>query len=290
MRTLLSLPSLAMRTAAAAILACAAVAQTAPLQGQLEPVAIASGSHANPTPVEGVVWQGLVMAPRPAPWIRVYFQDVELGEGSYLRIASLRDGDVQRLDRKSLAQWENSTAYFNGNSVLVELVAGPNTSKNLVNVGSILVGDVALSDTQGDLHFFRFARSGRLVTGGALVFHTGHETRLRRRIGARLARVFPQVGAVEFDHLWHGYVGITADRMPHLHELAPGVVAWVGCQGRGVALATILGREFARWVDTRSAADLPLPLAPLRPIPAHGFARRIARSALLLYRWRDRRG
>lgn len=155
---------------------------------------------------------------------------------------------------------------------------------------SILVGDVALSDTQGDLHFFRFARSGRLVTGGALVFHTGHETRLRRRIGARLARVFPQVGTVEFDHLWHGYVGITADRMPHLHELAPGVVAWVGCQGRGVALATILGREFARWVDTRSAADLPLPLAPLRPIPAHGFARRIARSALLLYRWRDRRG
>jgi hypothetical protein len=132
-----------MRATAAAILACAAVAQAAPLQGQLEPVAIASGSHGNPTPVEGVVWQGLVMAPRPAPWIRVYFQDVELGEGSYLRIASLRDGDVQRLDRKSLAQWDNSTAYFNGNSVLVELVAGPNTAKNLVNVGSILVGDQA---------------------------------------------------------------------------------------------------------------------------------------------------
>jgi len=155
---------------------------------------------------------------------------------------------------------------------------------------SILVGDVALSDTQGDLHFFRFARSGRLVSGGALVFHTGHEARLRARIGRRLQKVFPQVGEVSFDHLWHGYVGITADRMPHLHELAPGVVAWVGCQGRGVALASILGRELARWLDTRSAEGLPLPLLPLRPIPAHGFARRIARGMLLLYRWRDGRG
>jgi glycine/D-amino acid oxidase-like deaminating enzyme len=155
---------------------------------------------------------------------------------------------------------------------------------------SMLVGDVALSDTQGDLHFFRFARSGRLVSGGALVIHAGHDARLRRRIGARLARVFPQLGEVSFDHLWQGYVGITADRMPHLHELAPGVAAWVGCQGRGVALATILGRELARWLDTRSAADLPLPLSPLRPIPAYGFARRIARGMLLLYRWRDRRG
>ena len=156
---------------------------------------------------------------------------------------------------------------------------------------SILVGNVALSDTQGDLHFFRFDRSGRLVSGGALVVHAGHEARLRRRIGTRLHKVFPQLGPdIGFDYLWHGFVGITADRMPHLHELAPGVVAWVGCQGRGVALASILGREIARWLDTRSADGLPLPLSPLQPIPAHGFARRIARGMLLLYRWRDGRG
>ncbi|MCC7275406.1 MAG: FAD-binding oxidoreductase [Alphaproteobacteria bacterium] len=155
---------------------------------------------------------------------------------------------------------------------------------------SILVGDVALSDTQGDLHFFRFDRGGRLVSGGALAIGLAYDPRLRRRIGARIARVFPQVGVVRFDHLWHGYVGITQDRMPHLHELAPGVVGWIGCQGRGVALATIMGRVLADWVATRSRDGLPLPLSPLRPIPAHGFARRIARGMLLLYRWRDARG
>ncbi|BBK33781.1 glycine/D-amino acid oxidase-like deaminating enzyme [Stella humosa] len=155
---------------------------------------------------------------------------------------------------------------------------------------SILVGNVALSDTQGDLHFFRFDRAGRLVSGGALVVHAGHDARLRRRIGQRLQKVFPQIGEVAFDHLWHGSVGITADRMPHLHELAPGVVAWIGCQGRGVALASILGREIARWLDGGDGRDMPLPLSPLRPIAAHGFARRIARGMLLLYRWRDGRG
>ncbi|MGE0719680.1 MAG: NAD(P)/FAD-dependent oxidoreductase [Alphaproteobacteria bacterium] len=154
---------------------------------------------------------------------------------------------------------------------------------------SILVGNIALSDTQGDLHFFRFDKDGRLVSGGALAIHAGHDARLRRRIGQRIARVFPQVGEVAFDHLWHGYVGITQDRMPHLHELAPGVVGWIGCQGRGVALATIMGRIVAEWVATGSRDGLPLPVAPLAPIPAHGFARRIARGMLLLYRWRDGR-
>ncbi len=139
------LRSLLARTSLLAVVAAAPiaglVAQAAPLQGHWEPVAVASGSHGNASPVEGVVWQGFVVSPVPAPWIRVYFKDVELEGGSYLRIASLRDGDVQRLDRKSLAQWENSTAYFNGSAVMVELVAAPGTAKNTVSVDRIFVGD-----------------------------------------------------------------------------------------------------------------------------------------------------
>lgn len=126
----------------ASTLSAALVAQTSPLQGRFEPVAVHSGVHANHSPVEGVVWQGLVTAPQQGPWIRVYFKDTELEGSSYLRIASLRDGDVQRLDRKSLAQWDQSTAYFNGSSVLIELVAAPGTTKNIVAVDRVFVGDM----------------------------------------------------------------------------------------------------------------------------------------------------
>ena len=154
---------------------------------------------------------------------------------------------------------------------------------------SILVGNVALSDTQGDLHFFRFDKGGRLISGGAMAIALGHDPRLRKRISARIQRVFPQVGEVRFDHLWNGYVGITADRMPHLHELAPGVVAWIGCQGRGVALATIMGRDLAAWTAGGPAADMPLPLTPLKPLPLYPLARQVARAGILYYRWRDSR-
>lgn len=154
---------------------------------------------------------------------------------------------------------------------------------------TILPRGHALSDTQGDLYFYRFDDNRRLVTGGGLMIHAAYDARLRRRIAARVARVYPQLGAPRFDYVWYGYVGINQDRLPHIHELAPGVYGWTGCNGRGVGLATAIGREFARAAAGTPMAQLPLPLMPLKPIAAHAFARRIAPLALGLFRWRDRR-
>ncbi|MBV1798162.1 FAD-binding oxidoreductase [Siccirubricoccus sp. G192] len=111
---------------------------------------------------------------------------------------------------------------------------------------TILPEGHALSDTRGDLYFYRFDANGRLVTGGGLILPFGWEGRIRERIRARVARVFPQVGEFSFDYVWWGYVGGTQDRMPHVYELAPGVLAWTGCNGRGVALATALGQGLAK--------------------------------------------
>lgn len=154
---------------------------------------------------------------------------------------------------------------------------------------SVLPFDHACSDTQGDLHFFRWDDHGRLVTGGGLAIPFGYDARLRSRIAARVAKVFPQIVAPTFDYLWHGHVGVTLDKIPHLHELAPGVLAWVGCNGRGIALATVLGAELARACRGTPLAELGLPFTPLAPVPGHGIARRFATLALLLYRRRDAR-
>ena len=128
-----------------------------------------------------------------------------------------------------------------------------------------------------------------VIHAGALGMDGREAARLRRRIAARVARVYPQLGAPCFDYVWYGYVGINQDRLPHIHELAPGVYGWTGCNGRGVGLATAIGREFARAAAGTPMADLPLPLMSLKPIAAHAFARRIAPLALGLFRWRDRR-
>lgn len=154
---------------------------------------------------------------------------------------------------------------------------------------TILPQGHALSDTQGDLYFYRFDANGRLVTGGALIVRAGWEGRIRARIGERVATVYPQLGVPTFDYVWHGYVGVNQDRLPHIHELAPGVHAWTGCNGRGVALATAIGREFARAATGMAEQDLALPFSPVRPIAAHGLAVKLAPAALGLYRWRDGR-
>jgi hypothetical protein len=65
-------------------------------------------------------------------WVRVYFGDTQLGPGSFLRIKSELDGEVQDLDAAALALWSRSSAYFNGDAVTIEVMAGPGTSNRLV--------------------------------------------------------------------------------------------------------------------------------------------------------------
>lgn len=137
---------------------------------------------------------------------------------------------------------------------------------------TILPEGHALSDTRGDLYFYRFDANGKLVTGGGLIVPFGWEDRIRERIRERVARVFPQVGEVSFDYVWWGYVGGTADRLPHVYEPAPGVLAWTGCNGRGVALATALGQELAKASAGVPVRELAVPVETrLRRIPGHEF-------------------
>lgn len=152
---------------------------------------------------------------------------------------------------------------------------------------SVLPFDHACSDTQGDLHFFRWDAYGRLVTGGALALAWDWEARQRERIGRRVSAVFPQIGVPVFDYLWFGDVGITLDRKPHVHELGPGVLAWLGCNGRGVGLATSIGAQFARACLGTPLGELPLPFTPLTPVPGHAIGKHLRGFGIVYYRYRD---
>ncbi|WP_051229354.1 NAD(P)/FAD-dependent oxidoreductase [Paludibacterium yongneupense] len=157
---------------------------------------------------------------------------------------------------------------------------------------AIMPADFALSDTHGDLYFCRRTADRRLVTGGALLLHHNARQRLGQRIRQRMEMLFPplaEMGDWRFEHFWQGDLAMTADALPHVHELADGLFAWMGCNGRGVALATALGRPLAQALTGTPLADLPLPLAPLRPIALHAVARRVAPWMLLPYRLADER-
>lgn len=172
---------------------------------------------------------------------------------------------------------------------VVPLASYQMATEPLTEPHGVLPLDHACSDTQGDLYFFRKDAAGRLVTGGALVLPWNWRARLAERIAGRVARVFPQLGRPRFEYLWHGRLGMTADGAPHAYELAPGVLAWAGCNGRGLALAVSLGTELAR--ASLGETDVALPLRAPRPLPRalHAVAKRVRPAALLLARLRDAR-
>ena len=157
------------------------------------------------------------------------------------------------------------------------------------NVRSTVVPNrQAISDTHGDLHFFRYDARNRLITGGALAMPFNGHGRIRARIAKRLQRIFPQFIEPEIEYSWTGYVGATRDHTPHFHKLGPNGWTWIGCNGRGVALSVALGVELAKAVQGVSENDLAFPLTEIEPLPLHGLLRAAARPfTLSLYRYRD---
>ncbi len=79
------------------------------------------------------VWEQVIEV-SDADWLRLRFSDIQLARStenvreSYLKITSLYDGHEQYLDMKSLKEWGNTTAYFNGNAVKLEIMASPNAT------------------------------------------------------------------------------------------------------------------------------------------------------------------
>jgi glycine/D-amino acid oxidase-like deaminating enzyme len=154
---------------------------------------------------------------------------------------------------------------------------------------TIITGRQAMSDTHGELYFARYDARNRLVTGGAVIGPGNKLERLQAIVGERLQRLWPQIGPIEFDYVWNGYVGMTADFLPRIHRLGRNAYGWTGCNGRALALSIALGDELSKAVRGIPEKDLALPFSEPLPIPAHGLLRRLAPLMLMLYRWRDAR-
>ena len=76
-----------------------------------------------------------------APWLRLRFRNYHLGERSFVVITSLQDSGSQRLDAKTLSQWGDMTAFFNGDAVEIELHVAPGENSIFYSIEGIIVGE-----------------------------------------------------------------------------------------------------------------------------------------------------
>lgn len=155
---------------------------------------------------------------------------------------------------------------------------------------SVLPGDEALSDSRNNLFACCRTIDHRLVTGGmAAVTHLGAERRLKKSLAQRLQRIFPQLAPARFEFIWRGTAALMPDFLPRLATVAEGWYAPIGCNGRGVALSTCLGRKLADYLADGDADALPIPVAAPRPIALHAAARYAPQMLLPLGMLQDRR-
>lgn len=136
---------------------------------------------------------------------------------------------------------------------------------------SVLPKGHVVSDTRRLLIYFRTDHTGRLMVGGRGRFKDSSDPDLYQVVVKALHALYPQTHSLKLEYYWGGQVALTMDHFPHLHELADGVFAGLGFNGRGVAMATAMGKALADRANGQSEADSPLPASPLKTIPMHGM-------------------
>ena len=154
---------------------------------------------------------------------------------------------------------------------------------------AMLAGNEAFSDTRNNLLAGRWTAEGRLVTGGMAAWQPGAMARLPKKLARRLAKVFPALAGVTLPRVWRGQAALTGDFVPRLFEPLPGWLAPIACNGRGIALSTALGRALGEALAHDDLSNLPLPIAPPRPIRPRVLARLAPQILLPLGDWQDRR-
>jgi glycine/D-amino acid oxidase-like deaminating enzyme len=150
---------------------------------------------------------------------------------------------------------------------------------------TILPDGQAASDTWHLLRYFRLDSGGRLVLGTRGTFALAPTTRDVHYQYRAVHDIFPQLRGIAFEYHWGGLVAMTRDHLPHLHELAPGLLAGLGYNGRGIAMATVMGRLLARRALGASVVELGFPVTPVLPMPFHALSGLGARAAIQYLRF-----
>jgi glycine/D-amino acid oxidase-like deaminating enzyme len=153
---------------------------------------------------------------------------------------------------------------------------------------TILPGGQPLTDTRLLFSGVRMLPGGHLHVSLDGPFLGPERGPYEKAADARVARLFPHLGRISWQESWSGWIALTRDEYPRVHELAPGLFAGFGYSGRGIVAATMIGRELAQRINGATDEDLLFPLTPPQPITGHAFAGMALRLIVNGYRLRDR--
>jgi gamma-glutamylputrescine oxidase len=182
--------------------------------------------------------------------------------------------------------------------------AGDKLQRRIVPVTSSLIATAPLSastrktilphgnvvtDAKRLTNYFRISHDGRMIFGGRGGASHEESERIYNRLAREMAQIFPILADSRIDYRWSGRVAVTLDGLPRVGTLAEHVFFAMGYNGRGVALATLLGQMLADLGLGQDAELGPL-TSPLASIPFHAFRIPAKKLVMTYYKTRDALG
>lgn len=155
---------------------------------------------------------------------------------------------------------------------------------------SILPLGHSASDSRRLLLYFRFDADGRFLMGGRGDYTEKGLKRQFASLKSVTKLIYPQLDGQPWKYNWGGFVAMTADHYPHLSSPEEGIMSAVGYNGRGVAMATVMGKILADWASGIAEKDLDFPVTRLRPIPFHCLREPAVTAMIAWSRLKDKIG
>ena len=118
-----------------------------------------------------------------------------------------------------------------------------------------------LWDTGKIMFSLRRDKDNRLIIGSMGRIHGNLTNGITKRWAlARLKRLFPDLGPVEFENIWYGNIAMTPTHLPGVHQLDRNLYTSIGYNGRGITTGTIFGQALADMISCNSPDCLPVPI------------------------------
>lgn len=153
-----------------------------------------------------------------------------------------------------------------------------------------------ITDTRVLRHYYRLLPDNRLQIGSrsAITGHDAPQQKYEDVLVNNMVRKFPALKGIPLDYSWWGWVDVSHDMMPRIHQPDPSETVFyaLGYGGNGVMYSAQAGRRLAQWIagDGRQL-DLPiftskLPFPNFREmVESQAFAPFRRFGQRFLYRW-----
>ena len=153
-----------------------------------------------------------------------------------------------------------------------------------------------VTDTRILRHYYRLMPDRRLQIGSrsAITGRDAPEKKYEEFLIRDLARKFPSLAGVQIDYSWWGWVDVSHDMMPRIHQPDPSQTIYyaLGYGGNGVMYSAQAGKRLAQWIAGHGK-ELQLPIFTSRlPFPnvremveSQAFAPFRRFGQWWLYRW-----